>query len=105
MKMGSGAPSNIGPLLCIIKQINSNEDVVKKQKKARCWPSNIVVKFACSALVAWGLQVQMVGMDLHTPHQAMLWQHPTYKIEEDWHTCSLSDNVPHQKKKKSTSPE
>ena len=23
------------------------------------------------------------GADLHTTYQAMLWQHPTYKVEED----------------------
>ena len=49
------------------------------------WPGGTVVKFACPASVAWGSRVQIQGADLHTAHQAMLWQHPTYKIEEDWH--------------------
>ena len=31
----------------------------------------------------WGLWVWIQGADLHTTHQAMLWWHPTYKIEED----------------------
>ena len=47
----------------------------------------IVVKFPCSTLVAQGLRVQIPGKDLHIAHQAMLWQHPTYKVEEDWHRC------------------
>ena len=38
-----------------------------------------MVKVTCSALVAWGLWVQISGVDLRTTHQAMLWQHPTYK--------------------------
>ena len=50
-------------------------------------PSGIVVKLACSALAAWGSGVRMLGVDLHTVHQAMLWWRPTYKIEEDWHEC------------------
>ena len=56
----------------------------KKKQFVRGQPSSAVVKFACSALVAWGLQVQILGANLHTAHQAMLWCHPTYKIEEDW---------------------
>ena len=30
----------------------------------------------------------------------MLWRHPTYKIEEDWHRCWFTTNLPHQKRKK-----
>ena len=44
----------------------------------------MLVKFARSASVAQGWCVWILGADLHTSHQAMLWQHPTYKIEEDW---------------------
>ena len=51
----------------------------------RGWPGGIVVKFARSTLAAQGSQVQIPRADLHTAHQAMLWQHPTYKTEEDWH--------------------
>ena len=47
------------------------------------WPSGIVVKFTHSALKAWGSWVQIPGADLHTAHQATLWRHPTYKIDED----------------------
>ena len=38
-------------------------------------------------LVQPGQPVRILGVDLHTAHQAMLWWHPTYKIEEDWHRC------------------
>ena len=49
--------------------------------------SGMVVKFAHSALGAWGLQVCILGVDLCTAHQAMLWRGPPYKIEEDCHRC------------------
>ena len=42
-----------------------------------------MVKFACSVPEARGLQVQILGPDLHTAHQAMLWQNPIDKLEED----------------------
>ena len=31
-------------------------------------------------------------MDLHTTYQAMLWQHPTYKIEEDGSTDKIEED-------------
>ena len=37
-------------------------------------PSGTMVKFALSALEAWGLLVQILGADQHSPYQAMLWQ-------------------------------
>ena len=40
------------------------------------------VKFMCSASMARGPQVRIRGVDLHTAHQAMLWQRPIYKIGE-----------------------
>ena len=42
-------------------------------------PCGTVVEFLRSALVPQGSRVQIPGMDLHTTHQVMLWQHPTYK--------------------------
>ena len=51
------------------------------------WPGGVVVEFVFSALVAWGSWTQILGVDLHTTHQGMLWRCPTYKIEEDWHNC------------------
>ena len=50
-------------------------------------PGGTVVKFVHSALVARGSQVRIPGTDVHTTHQAMLWQCPIYKIEEDGHRC------------------
>ena len=43
----------------------------------------MVVKFTGSVLVAGGSWVWILGMNLYTAHQAMLWWHPTYKIEEE----------------------
>ena len=48
-------------------------------------PGGVVVNFAHSALVAWGSWVWILDVDLHTVHQATLWQCPTCKIEEDCH--------------------
>ena len=43
-----------------------------------------MVKFVRSASTAQGSPVWIPGTDLHTAYQAMLWWHPTYKVEEDW---------------------
>ena len=47
----------------------------------RGWPGGAVFKFAHSALVALGLLVHILGVDLRTACQA------TYKVEEDGHGC------------------
>ena len=49
--------------------------------------SGTVVGFVCSASAVWGSLVQFPGADLCTACKAMLWWHPTYKVEEDWHRC------------------
>lgn len=41
--------------------------------------------FTSSASVAPGLQVWILGIDLHTTRQAVLWQCLTYKIEKAWY--------------------
>ena len=50
------------------------------------WSSGVVVKLVCPALVAWGLQVQILGVDL-----ALLIKPccggVSHKIEEDGHRC------------------
>ena len=46
-------------------------------------PHGRVVEFSCSTSVARGLLVQILGADLHTTHQAMLWQHLTWKNWND----------------------
>ena len=51
-----------------------------------------VVKFTHSNLAAQDSQVWVLGADLHTAHQAMLWRDLTYQIEEHWHRCKLRDN-------------
>ena len=58
------------------------------------WPGGIVDKLLLSASVGQGLQVWILDMDLYTTHQAMVWRHPAYKIEEDWQRCQLRDNLP-----------
>ena len=70
----------------------------KLRTQSQGWPSGIVVKFARSASAAWGLQLWILGADLCTT-QAMLWQHPTQKIEEVWHGYQLRANVPQAKKR------
>ena len=52
-----------------------------------------MIKFVHSASAALGLRIQILGADLHTAHQVLLWQRPTYKIEEDWHRCQLSNKT------------
>ena len=44
--------------------------------KQKTWgrPGGTVVRFACSPSVARGSPVQILGADLCTTHQAMLWQ-------------------------------
>ena len=37
------------------------------------WPGGIAVKFAHSALAAWGSLVRILGADLCSTCQAMLW--------------------------------
>ena len=58
-----------------------------KMTEVRGQLGGVVVKFVCSTSVAQGSQVRIPSTDLHTAHQAMLWWHPIYKTEEDWHRC------------------
>ena len=67
-----------------IKSVNLA--LLSRRKKApslrmerRTGPNGIVVRFAYSTWVAWGSWVWIPDVDLHTAHQATLWQHPTYK--------------------------
>ena len=67
--------------------MESFRDNASKVRNFRGWPRGVMVKFIHSTLVALGSQVRILGVDLHTAYQAMLWWHPTYKIQEDWHRC------------------
>ena len=40
--------------------------ICSKERESRGWPGGMTVKFTFSALVAWGLLVQIPGMDLST---------------------------------------
>ena len=57
--------------------------MASKVLKTWGWSGGVVVKFAQSALAAWGSPVWILDMDLHTTHQAMLWSHPTQKNQKD----------------------
>ena len=57
------------------------------KKRFRGGPSGVVVKSMHSASAARGSQAWILCTDLHTTQQIMLWQHPTYKLEKDWHRC------------------
>ena len=59
----------------------------KDRKRQGGQPSGVVVESVCFASAAWGLWVRILGTDLHKVHQAMLWRHPTYRVEKDWHGC------------------
>ena len=67
--------------------IKKNTIKILKKISSRGWSGDIMVKFMHSALAAQGSRVRILGTDLHTTHQAMLWWHPIYKIEEDCHRC------------------
>ena len=45
------------------------------------------LKFHVLLFSSPGSWVQIPGTDLLLHSPAMLWWHPTYKIEEDWHRC------------------
>ena len=51
------------------------------------WPSGAVVKCTHSALVAWGLPVQIPGADKAPLVKPCCGRCPTYKVEEDGHGC------------------
>ena len=59
--------------------------MTKKAPENQGWPRGAAVKFMQSALA----EVHRFGSWVwtHIAYQAMLWQHPTYKIEEDWPRC------------------
>ena len=50
-------------------------------------PSDVALKFICSAVAARGSLVWILGTDPRTSYQAMLCGRPTYKVEEDEHRC------------------
>ena len=59
-------------------------NVMLKIRKAEVSPMAEWLKFHALSFSGPGLWVQIPGADLlHS--SAMLWGHPTYKIEEDWH--------------------
>ena len=62
------------PAIPLLDIYPKNIKTLTQKDICRGWPCGVVVKFACSALVAWGSQVWIPGADLRTTYQAMLWQ-------------------------------
>ena len=80
--------------------LHFNENSYSNKPWKRGWPCGVVVKFSHSTSVAEGSWVCILGMDLHTTHQAMLWWHHTYKKEEDWQQILAHGQSSSQKKRK-----
>ena len=57
-----------------INQKSSYHSMIRGQTG---WPHGRVDKFVHSTLVPGSLLVQILGTDLYTAHQALLWRHPT----------------------------
>ena len=53
----------------------------------RGWPGGTAVKFACYALVAWGLLFRILGVGMALLGKPCCGRRPTYKVEEDGHGC------------------
>ena len=51
------------------------------------WPGDTAVKCACSALVARGSPVWILGADMALLVRPCCGRRPTYKVEEDGHGC------------------
>ena len=58
--------------------------IIQLIPKSRGQPSSAAVKFACSASAAQGSPVWILGVDLHTAYQAMLWQVSHIYIRGRW---------------------
>ena len=69
------AASQVTTETAIRKFHNYFPSTIKRRVSGQC--GGIVAEFAHSALAARGSLVRILGMDLHTAHQAMLRQHPT----------------------------
>ena len=83
---------------CTTVYIYLKSNCTLKRGKLRGWPSGAVIMFTRSASAAQGSKVQILGMELHPPHQAKLRRHRTCKTEEDWQECYLRDNLPQAKR-------
>ena len=76
-----------GTVFCMLSPHNlrTNPEIMQLKFSLRSQPCGWVVKVPCTLLC--GLGLRLPGSDLHTAHQAVLWRHPTYKIEAYWHRC------------------
>ena len=71
--------------------------VYLKKKIARGQPSGAAVKFAHSALTAWGSPVWIPGADMAPLVKPCCGRCPTYKVEENGHGCYFRAILPQQK--------
>ena len=60
-------------------------------------PCGAAVKFVCSTLAAWGLLVQILGVDMAPLGRLCCGRRPTYKVEEHGHRCELRASLLQQK--------
>ena len=97
--LGKKILQNIFQNICVPLRINMSASLHSCSKQYLSGqPSDVAVKFTCSASVIWGLWVQIPGAD-HAPLiNPSCGRHPTYKMEEDRHRCQLRANLPQQKK-------
>ena len=63
------------------RNLTNKKQTLKKGVSGR--PGGVAVKFTCSTAEAQGSPAQILGTDLHTAHQAMLWRHATWKNKKD----------------------
>ena len=72
---------------CAMQVKQKSLNVSNKELDLRGWPSGAVVKFARSAVLAWGSLVRILGADMALLVKPCCGRHPTYKVEEDGHGC------------------
>lgn len=73
---------------------NSQDSTVKNKNRGQA--HSVVIRFRVLCFSNPASQVRILGTEGHL-FSAMLWQVPTYKVEEDWDRCYLRTNIPQQK--------
>ena len=68
-----------------------------KRGYLRGWPGGVAVKFTCSASLAEGSPVQILGADLALLIKPCCGRHPTYMYRKMGTDVKLRANLPEQK--------